>query len=90
MFTDLTKGDFTKPLPPLSALQKIHFDFLKFELKNSVTAQAHKELMATLLLQLKHASIISPDALKAEAWKYFEAAGLSVSVFFFFFFFFFF
>lgn len=76
---DLTAGDLRHPLPPVLFAKRIRMDFLLFELRHSVTYQAHADLMNTELLKQAGVSIgVTPDALKAEAWRYFEEAGLSV------------
>ena len=77
---DLTHGDFTRRLPHLAPKQKERFDFLLFELRHSMTSQAHEDLVNTQLLKRARVNIgASPETLKAEAWRFFEEAGLSVS-----------
>jgi len=65
----------------LSEDQLDRLDFLHFELKHSLTAGAHSDLLQTRVLKALRLSLASkPQTLKEEAWRYFESIGLGVSV----------
>jgi len=76
---DVSSIPFTLPPPPLVMEDFKRLEFLLFELRHSLTEEAHKELLQTLFVQENGLDLgSSPRELKALAWSYLNSIGLFV------------